>query len=101
MKETQTISTRSRFAPLWVTSPSPIPRRSKNSNIQGSFSVDKERLVYLFNSGHRCQKNKKKTYQLSVNTAHFVTAGQHLVIDVIGQKRKNKQQILSTSSVTI
>ena len=46
-------------------------------------------------------KKKKKTYQLSVNTAHFVTTGQHLVIDVIGQKRKNKQQILSTSSVTL
>ena len=70
-------------------------REIKNSNTQGSFRADKERLVYLFNSGHRCQKNqkkrrrKKKTYQLSVNTAHFVTAGQHLVIDVKGQQIAN------------
>ena len=47
------------------------------------------------------KRRKKKTYQLSVNTAHFVTAGQHLVIDVKGQKCNNKQQILSTSSVTL
>ena len=35
------------------------------------------------------RRRKKKTYQLSVNTAHFVTAGQHLVIDVKGQQIAN------------
>ena len=35
------------------------------------------------------RRRKKKTYQLSVNTAHFVTAGQHLVIDFKGQQIAN------------
>ena len=35
------------------------------------------------------KERKKKTYQLSVNTAHFVTAGQHLGIDVKGQQIAN------------
>ena len=47
------------------------------------------------------KERKKKTYQLSVNTAHFVTAGQHLVIDVRGQQIANIVHHVQCNYITL
>ena len=70
-------------------------REIKNNNTHGGVSAliktDWYICLILVRDAKKLKKKKekKKTYQLSVNTAHFVTAGQHLVIDFKGQQIAN------------
>ena len=85
LKRWQTISTRARFAPLWVTSPSPGEEKRRQID-----SVLMQKIIY----NHKCQRKIKSLKPISwVSTRPILWLPASTWWQILSKRRRKKEKI--------